>query len=123
MSSTLADSYTDSLGSGTAYSQASPVISGYELVDSTQATIAGTMPNENVTVTVVYKKTAVTPNDPNKPNDPTTPTTPGTVTPASDKSSDTGDSWNGGLWMVLMLLGTAGVITPIALRKKDPEED
>ena len=113
---TLSDSYTDSLESGTAYSQASPVISGYTLKDSTQETVAGTMPNEDVTVTVVYTKTAVTPNDPKEP------TTPGTVTPASDKSSDTGDSWNGGLWMILLLLGTAGVITPIALRRKDPEE-
>lgn len=119
----VADSYTDSLDSGAAYSQASPVISGYKLSNSAQETVAGTMPAEDVTVSVVYTKTAVTPNDPKNPKDPTSPTTPGTVTPASDKSASTGDSWNGGFWAIILLLGAAGVTAPIVLRKKNSEED
>ena len=115
----LAESYTGLIEPGTTYSQDSPVITDYSLKDSAQATVAGTMPKDNVTIDVVYIKTAVTPNDPNEPNDQAETTTPVTVKPASDKSAETGDSWNGGLWMILLLLGTAGVIAPITLKRKD----
>ena len=38
-----------------AYSQLSPVVTGYTLADADQATVSGNMPDNDVTVTVVYK--------------------------------------------------------------------
>jgi len=69
----------------------------------------------------VVPVTPVTP-DPENPQNPTTPAKTTTTTPASDKSPTTGDNWNGGLMMMLILLGAAGAFTPLALRKKESEK-
>ena len=51
----VAAAYTEDLDYGTDYSQSSPAVTGYSLVDSAQATVAGTMPDADVTVEVIYK--------------------------------------------------------------------
>ena len=50
-----ADDYTATLAAGESYSVASPVIAGYT---ASQETVAGTMPAEDVTVTVTYTANA-----------------------------------------------------------------
>jgi|GEM_PF-3891281 len=49
------------------------------------------------------------------------PSTPGKTTP-SGGSPATGDDFNAGLMMMLLFLGTAGAVTPFAIRRKDEEE-
>ncbi|MCI2061243.1 MAG: VWA domain-containing protein [Eubacteriaceae bacterium] len=40
--------------------------------------------------------------------------------PTTDRSADTGDNWNAGMWMLLALLGAAGLTVPaVSRRKKD----
>jgi|GEM_PF-2526589 len=40
--------------------------------------------------------------------------------PSTDRSADTGDNWNAGMWMLLALLGAAGLTVPaVSRRKKD----
>jgi len=69
----LKTAYAEQYSKGDVYSVDSPVFTGYKMADSTQSIVTGTMPGENVTVTVVYKKTAVSPNNPNNPGNNTTP--------------------------------------------------
>lgn len=70
--------------------------------------------------------TPVTPVTPDKPT-PATPSKPdNTVTTTSttpaDQSPTTGDDWNGGMMAALMLLGASGMISMLALRRKETEK-
>ena len=58
----IAPSHKEALADGESYSVASPEVGGYELVDPTQATVAGTVAkgSGDVTVKVVYRSTMVT---------------------------------------------------------------
>lgn len=53
----VADSYSANLKEGSVYEIPSPSVSGYELEDAEQATISGTIAQEDVTINVVYKET------------------------------------------------------------------
>lgn len=101
------------------FSKAAPV-TGYK---------AGTITNNKISVTLTPGGTAFadltntyttttpdTPATPNTPSNPKTPTTPST--PPASGSSKTDDPWNATLWTILLLLGAAGVITPIAVRRR-----
>jgi uncharacterized repeat protein (TIGR02543 family) len=117
---TVADAYANKFNQNDPYSVDSPIITGYELVDSTQATVAGSMPGQNLTVTVVYKKTAVDPQNPKNPKNPTTPTN----NPQSDKSADTGDGFSLITWMLLAMIGAAGAVgTGLAVRKREDDNE
>lgn len=59
----------EELSSGSTYEVKSPEISGYELVDSDQATVKGQIGNTDAVVTVTYRK--VNDPTPEKPNQPT----------------------------------------------------
>jgi len=114
---TVADAYANQFNQNDPYSVDSPIITGYELVDSTQATVAGSMPGQNLTVTVVYKKTST------EPQNPKTPTTPANK-PQSDKSADTGDGFSLITWMLLAMIGAAGAVgTGFAVRKREDDNE
>ena len=79
--------------------------------------IAGYMPGQNLTVTVVYKKTST------EPQNPKTPTTPANK-PQSDKSADTGDGFSLITWMLLAMIGAAGAVgTGFAVRKREDDNE
>jgi uncharacterized repeat protein (TIGR02543 family) len=115
----LKTAYAEQYSKGDVYSVDSPVFTGYKMADSTQSIVTGTMPGENVTVTVVYKKTAVSPNNPNNPGN---NTTPAVVSPGSDKSAQTGDTSSMIMWICLALLGGIGALTAATGRKRKEEE-
>lgn len=113
---------TDATGS-TVYTSA-PAITGYtsgSITNNMSAASVSAGSTSAVTVTNDYTITTPPVTPPNDPKTPTTPTSDTAVTTSvtpADASAATGDSWNGGLWMILLLIGAAGVITPIAIRRR-----
>lgn len=122
--------------------------SKYDVYNDLIAFKVGSNSTTSVTVTdtvhtdptpVVPTPDPITPDDP-VPDDPTpvTPVTPDKPTPATpskpdntvtttsttpaDQSPTTGDDWNGGMMAALMLLGASGMISMLALRRKETEK-
>jgi len=68
-------------------------------------------------INVYYTSTKT---EPQNPKDSGGTATTNTGSPQSDKSADTGDNWNAGLWMLLILLGAGGTfISALSRRKED----
>jgi|GEM_PF-2702167 len=124
--------YSEVLTEGAAYSQTSPSVSGYKLVDEAQAKIAGVMPASDLTVKVVYKKTSTSSDSDktdkssgsNKTSKNSTSTKVKSVkTTSAGTTPKTGDDFALVRWMILALLGAGGAMgTVIAKKRRESDE-
>ncbi|MCI2063190.1 MAG: InlB B-repeat-containing protein [Eubacteriaceae bacterium] len=72
---------------------------------------------------IINRYTAKSSKTPTTPKKPTTPKTPALPVQVADKSAQTGDGSNAGLWTLLMIIGAAGCTACTVLRRKERSEE